>query len=444
MHLRSLIKNKNSFLVVGFQDKFENSIIDEFKARLDSVFVISSTSKADVDFWDLHFLNIKFENTTECKDFTACLKYIAQNYEVLSNVSNRGFYYVPRNYSESKNYYTMLANFYYGFIKKHDIKNIVFSNIPHEAITYVLYLVSTYLNLNNILCCQSHISDRFFIINKISEFGNFKKIKLSNRLSTQYRLPNEWSYMTNLKKDYSYNLLDLIKEVVKKPIRIPPALVRYFNAYTYRKNIRNFTKKVDFSCNYIYFPLQLQPELTSSILGWEYSDQLLALETLSMATPSDFKIYVKENPKQSELERGKFFFQRLGQLKNVELVDRSEDSRRLIKGAKMIALLNGTAGWEALFYRKPVLVFGKCWYQNFPGVKVYKPNMKFSDMMSQEFCTDLELSEIHNDMMQYAGKGVVDDHWMKTFNHFDKTKNAKHVVDSILKFVDSCSGWKVS
>ncbi|QWD16526.1 hypothetical protein G6700_01750 [Polynucleobacter paneuropaeus] len=431
-----MIKNKNNFLIVGFQDKFENSIIDEFKTRLDSVFVISSTSKADVDFWDLHFLRIEFQNTFEYEEFTACIKYINQNYEVISNISNRGFYYLPRNSSENKNYISMLANFYFGYIKKNNIKNVIFSNIPHEANIYTLYLVSKFLKLNIVFCYQSHIPDRFFLINDISQFGNFKNIKLSNRLSAQYSLPKEWSYMRNLKKDFSYNLSNLLKEVITKPIRAPLAMVRYFHASCYRKNIKKYTKKVDFGSDYVYFPLQLQPELTSSILGGDYSDQLLALESLSNSIPDGMRIYVKENPKQTELERGEYFFKRLSQLKNVELVGRSEDSRRLIKNSRLVALLNGTAGWEALFFKKSVLVFGRCWYQHFPGVKIYTPGMRFVEMTSQNFYTESELSKMHNDIMERAGKGVVDDHWMTAFDKFDKNKNAKCVVDSVLDFME--------
>lgn len=119
---------------------------------------------------------------------------------------------------------------------------------------------------------------------------------------------------------------------------------------------------------FIYFPLHLQPEMTTSMLGGKYVDQILALEHLEQILPPGYKIVVKENPKQIYKDRSDDFFIRLKNLKNVIFIGKYLNSKWLIKKSKLVATITGTAGWEAIRFGKPVIVFGHAWYKNFYGV----------------------------------------------------------------------------
>lgn len=149
--------------------------------------------------------------------------------------------------------------------------------------------------------------------------------------------------------------------------------------------------------------------------------------------PEDVIIILKENPKQTEMERGPYFFKRIRQLKNVKIIHKSYDSRKLIADSLFVAVLNGTAGWEALNLGKPVLIFGNSWYQNFSGVTKFTPTTTFSEVLKRVPNTN-SLGVAHSDLMEFAGEGVVDDHYVYMLSNFSATDNAHKVVHSVMNF----------
>ena len=104
-------------------------------------------------------------------------------------------------------------------------------------------------------------------------------------------------------------------------------------------------------------------------------DQILMAETLSVSLPEGWFIYIKEHPVQW-LVRGLAYFsyrfrgyyEALAKLKNVKLVPMKTDTYKLNKYSHAVATITGTAGWEALSRKRPVLAFGYPWYQHCPGL----------------------------------------------------------------------------
>jgi CDP-glycerol glycerophosphotransferase (TagB/SpsB family) len=139
-----------------------------------------------------------------------------------------------------------------------------------------------------------------------------------------------------------------------------------------RKEIALFyvksSKAPDLASKYVYFPLHFQPELTSSPLGGVFVDQIVIAQLLNAALPKEFSIFVKEHPKQAAVGRDIPFYQDLLDIRTVKLIDKHFDSRLLIKHSVAVATISGTAGWEALFLQKPVLMFGNFFYQYADGV----------------------------------------------------------------------------
>lgn len=77
---------------------------------------------------------------------------------------------------------------------------------------------------------------------------------------------------------------------------------------------------------------------------------------------------VEDNPTQLYGAREKGLYDELCSIPQVVLVERETDTYELIKHSLAISTLVGTAGWEALFFGKPYIMFGYWVTQHMPGV----------------------------------------------------------------------------
>jgi hypothetical protein len=123
----------------------------------------------------------------------------------------------------------------------------------------------------------------------------------------------------------------------------------------------------DSSERYVYFPLHVQPEMSTMVLAPYYLDQPSVLENLSKSLPVDCRLLVKEHP--SMLGRRNFdYYNRIRRLPNVRMVSPFADSFRIIENAAAIVTITGTVGLEGLILKKPVIVLGAAYYRYCPLV----------------------------------------------------------------------------
>ena len=111
----------------------------------------------------------------------------------------------------------------------------------------------------------------------------------------------------------------------------------------------------------------MQPELSTSLLGGQFEDQILALEKLNSFAKNDWVIIAKEARLQTSYQRNDFFFKRVSALKNVFFIDKSEDSQKLLELSDITATVTGTIGFESLLVSKKCLIFGHAWYKKIHG-----------------------------------------------------------------------------
>jgi hypothetical protein len=428
--------SSESILVLGFK----GVLLDELKSKMPITCSISSDSDADITWSDFYNLKFDISRPDFSEEMSDCFRDVKKNYCQFNDIYSRRFFYVTESCAEVYSVFTLYFYQCISVLKNNSINCIIFSNVPHEGYDYIFYLIAKNLNIKTIICNQSLFPNRFWIFSAIEDLGNFSSTpKISEHCYSNYVLPkpSEWVNMQGRLDDRSYFILDFLKEMFRKPHRLPLALVRLFHGFQYRKNVQRTSVDPVAGERYVYFPLHLQPELTTSALGGEFADQISAIEELSSMLPDDWYVYVKENPKQNEAYRGKLFFRRLKKLKNIRYIKRAYNSSKLIQDSEFVAVINGTAGWEAIFAMKSVLIFGYAWYRAFKGVTKYAPTISIDDILKNKPANANETVIYLDEILTKTGVGVVDDDYIYILDQFDINSNSKNVTNSLMKYYSS-------
>lgn len=126
--------------------------------------------------------------------------------------------------------------------------------------------------------------------------------------------------------------------------------------------------KPDYSEPYAFFPLQLEPEMATTLFSRFYSDQLWLATQVASSLPVGYKLYVKEHPAMYSY-RTRAFYKKLKDTPNVKLIPPTETGLTVVQYAKIIITLTGTCGWEGVLFGKPAITFGDAFYNILPSAK---------------------------------------------------------------------------
>lgn len=137
---------------------------------------------------------------------------------------------------------------------------------------------------------------------------------------------------------------------------------------------RNFLNKfsvseIDTSMPFVYYPLHVEPERTLSFEAPFFTNQLDIIRHIAKSLPIGYKLLVKEHPDMKMAGwRDVSFYKKILELPNAVLIHPSTDSRKLIEKSSLVITINGSAGLEAAFYKKPSIVFTDTVYSTLPFV----------------------------------------------------------------------------
>lgn len=353
------------------------------------------------------------------------------------------------NYSKGLDYFDHLNLFhlYYQYFthilitKKVDC--LIYFTLPHAGADYVLYLAAKALGVDVLLTFQSHTPNRFYCIKDIEDFGDFETtppLGEPTKLSIPRGFKKDLFYMKNAKHKRGRLIKNFIRDIYwamfggRQPIKWAGVIQKQAGRIAcLRQYSKNVVSEVDLDKRFVYFPLQLQPELTTSILADEFSDQLLAMERLSAIIPDDWCIYAKENPKQGFQQRNDFFFERLNRINNCVYISDTVSTYELMENSQFVASITGTACWESVSGGKPALLFGNVWFKRFPGISVYRDGITLADIMDNAF-THEELEAKFNEVMSKTITGVVDMRYSPIVEDFDELENGRLLTEFLRNY----------
>tara|TARA_Y100000310_G_scaffold345042_1_gene461349 strand:- start:699 stop:1757 length:1059 start_codon:yes stop_codon:yes gene_type:complete len=277
--------------------------------------------------------------------------------------------------------------------------------MPHEIPDLVIYYLCKYYNIpvlyfeaaamvkdtsfaeRSIEDSAKEVGLRFEELQKtFADITDPEQIPLGKRFDERYhalakpegqRPPAEVTLPTYLQK-----VFQLLKEAPGTFFRCAALFVtfsgiqRVANALERRKVFRQRNAfydehaiEPDLEKAFIYFPLHFQPEASTNPMGGVYADQVLVAQLLASKLPEGVLLYIKEHPWESGwLLRDVEYYETLLDIPNVRLVARNVSTFTLREKCKATAVVTGTAGFESIFFGRPVFLFGHRFYQYMKGV----------------------------------------------------------------------------
>lgn len=402
-------------------------------------FSVSDAPSSNLNIHDLFFRKVK----TPQPDL-ALRKKLLPYFDTFKELYSRHWYPKTVFNKDYLSHFNLYVDFFSELYHQRLFTGVIFSNIPHEGPDYIAFLVAKEMGVRSLMFYQTIFTNRIFVSEEINLYdSNLVPQDRGSQpdLSEHFELVDNaikeignWFYMNRPPRSNHFTPIQVLKNsrkcLKKNPYLIIKLLLRDLQ---YLKDYRE-TVTVDFSTenlDFVYFPLHLQPELTTSILGNGFTDQLKAIKHLSENLPKDVKIVVKENPKQNSFKRPPGYLKELTKIPNVILAPVNYPTINLVKKCKAVTTINGTVGWEAINLGKPVLYYGICWYRDLPNVYNYTELNKFAEIVNKQFnkeeIRDLAGHFLYNNTLE----GTVDADYCKTNSHFDYQKNASKLAHYI-------------
>lgn len=374
-----------------------------------------------------------------------------------------------RTFHDHWDYFHLLADVLAGRIVDSGATHALFFNVPHLVHDTLTWQIARTLGLQTLIVTQSPFPNRFFSMRTIEDYGRLgddrptaapwpivpdenpqhfymkgigqspsRRGGLTGRgiaqLALYFALKRP---LKALNPRYTTSLIRRMRAVCHALPDWRDPFARFFHedSLAYFEHLAGFeNQKPDLSKPFVYVPLHLQPEMTTSALGGPFKDQALAIEALARMLPPEVAILVKENPKQGAYMRGPLFFHRLRRIPNLSFVPSHTSTHELTARSLFVATVSGTAGWEAIRKGKPALVFGPSWYADLPGVVRWRAGLSLGEILDAK-PDHAHLERRTGELVAAAHEGIVERHYGILVNGFNADANARTVAATLTDLI---------
>ncbi len=349
------------------------------------------------------------EIITAMRDCEALFMYMMIRLEYARNVP----------YLERKQRYLMHLRFWNDFLQRNKINLLLSSTLPHEMPDHVIHALCKLKGIPVVFCHATLIKDTGFIHEDIEESTvdigkRYAEICKQGELEVTLCPQFEEYYEEQTQPEGKTPVIfpdqprSIIRRFAQRVLSKPDVALRWIWTLFCVANWSRRWQKVlnarmqehlrqyydrhavepDYEKTYIYFPLQYQPECSTCPMAGAFVDQTISTHLMSQTVPDGVLIYIKEHPRQRKegiVGRNLAFFQELANMPNVRFVKHDADTFKLRESCAAVATGTGTAGMEALFRGKPVLLFGHTYYQYAPCVFQIRTTQDCKEAMQSIF-----------------------------------------------------------
>jgi hypothetical protein len=313
------------------------------------------------------------------------------------------------------------------YLKEYDINGL--KAILHEKkLGSILEQSKTSKSLQRVW--QKH--DQIRAQRRTSAVSVFKKVLLGLRRIASLSLGVIRARMGANVSQVVYNRA-MVFDGKQRPEAVAAAMLEYkrHNLKLLRLHSQLFAREIDFVKPFIFFPLHMQPEKTTSAFGGVFEDQYVALKILSDAVQGKFRIYVKEHPAQmtpNRIEnihyRTTAFYRRIAQLDSIFLLSEDAPYDQLLEESAFVATIAGSAAWEKMLRGSPVLVFGEPWYKSCRACFAAKSSAEISEVIPQ--IMNMRMHQVELELLRFI--------LFKSENVLPFATNPRHVQDFELSY----------
>jgi hypothetical protein len=396
----------------------ENSLRDNY--RQDPEF--SNTKIIDLrELQYADFIIREYASTKSCLS-ESFLRELSECEAVFMRHSDRFSFYPTSAALRRRTYHSLLC-YMLDMIKEARPDVLIFADSPHVGFDTVLYYVAKALNVRTLIVEETHLDNSSLLIEDYRRFplvpaeflaedpyaqlltvlegtrfaDLFNSGKGTRSLRTIWlkheKMLDSERDVTVRRERLIVSIKKIIKVVLKKVLgidiektvysralvfnsmRASSDLRRAYSKYEVEKERlkKDYRERADSAPNlgvpYVFFPLHLQPEKTTSAFGGVFEDQYLAIKILSTSIPDEVVIYVKEHPAQlvsdrieNMLYRDECYYDLIAGIQKVRYVGLDASYDALMSGSLFNATITGSVGWESMIRGKPIMIFGNSWY----------------------------------------------------------------------------------
>ncbi len=366
-----------------------------------------------------------------------------------------------------------------AFLNKEKPDVLVFSVLGGMG-GYLLHEIAIKMGVKPIAILPGYIENKTIISKKYSQFTEVEEIakKIIREGATPERCKDAINFLKNFREKPCpyYEGVNIKKLAVSRAGHLtflkPGNLIRFaafyvkeilkhFNGidgydYTYinpinalidrimRKTrnligVNDLYDKFDPSIDFAYYPLQMEPEISTLLHAPFYANQIVLIKQISRSLPVHFKLYIKEHPQMVPF-RTRSYYKELKKIPNVKLINPAITSFDVLPKAKLVLTITSTVGWEALFLGKPVITFGEQFYNSIPMVK------KCTQIDRLPYIVKNQLENFHYDEKELLAyiQGIFDDAatldlpyvWEREFNEEKKEAILQPLADLLMKKIN--------